>query len=223
MKRLCLLWLACWGLMVSLHAQTDTLTSAGDKIVYIAQQYLGCKYAYGAIGPVTFDCSGFVLHCCKQMGIAVEHTSSSQATIGEPVEGTWDDLKAGDLVVFGIDRVQHVGLYVRTESPNRHLFIHSSTSQGVIITALESEYWAKRWRGARRFLNDTLPQPQVVPTPSSVIHNEEKGEETELTLTDAAQVAESTVATEPAVVNDRKAKREAKRQARQARRKARRK
>lgn len=143
---------------IDLLSDTDATVVAGrptgQQMVDFAKHYLGCGYTYAACGPTRFDCSGFVYFCCKHYGIDVPHSSREQAaTLGEKLHCDWDSLRPGDLLVFGTTRIQHVGLYVGKEPDGRHLFIHSSTSQGVVLTSLESDYWRKRWKYAKRFLN----------------------------------------------------------------------
>ena len=58
-------------------------------------------------------------------------------------------LKEGDLVFFHNGRKKkratHVGIYLKD-----HKFIHASTSQGVIISTLDEEYWKKHWLSGGR-------------------------------------------------------------------------
>lgn len=56
-------------------------------------------------------------------------------------------MKEGDIVFFKIrqSEVSHVGLYLGNDK-----FIHSSTSNGVIISDLKEEYYQKYfWGGGR--------------------------------------------------------------------------
>jgi cell wall-associated NlpC family hydrolase len=59
-----------------------------------------------------------------------------------------DDVKAGDLVFFEtVSRgASHVGIAIGGDE-----FVHAPSSKGVVrIERLSTEYWAKRWVGARR-------------------------------------------------------------------------
>jgi lipoprotein Spr len=60
-----------------------------------------------------------------------------------------ENLSFGDLVFFTEDGFTpfHVGIYI---GDNR--FVHSSSSQGVIISSLEEKYYAKRYLGGRRVI-----------------------------------------------------------------------
>lgn len=143
---------------IDLLADSTTLSGealpTGQQLIDFAKHYLGCGYSYGSCGPTRFDCSGFVRFCCRHYGLDIPHSSGEIAsTVGEKIKCDWDSLQTGDIVVFGSARVQHVGFYVGKEEDGRHMFIHASTSQGVVLTSLESDYWRRRWKYAKRFLN----------------------------------------------------------------------
>jgi cell wall-associated NlpC family hydrolase len=55
-------------------------------------------------------------------------------------------ITAGDLVFFktGV-KTRHVGIYIE-----RNLFIHASTSSGVILSRLNDTYWKRNfWKAVR--------------------------------------------------------------------------
>jgi hypothetical protein len=56
------------------------------------------------------------------------------------------DLQVADLVFFRTPaRTDHVGVYLGEGE-----FAHASTSSGVMVSALEEEYWEEAYRSARR-------------------------------------------------------------------------
>ena len=69
--------------------------SKGQQIYEKAKQYLGKPYVYGAEGPDSFDCSGFVKYVLKQFGINVPHSSDSIFKGGKAGTGA-----AGDVVCW---------------------------------------------------------------------------------------------------------------------------
>ena len=75
----------------------------------------------------------------------VPRTTGELFAFGSAV--TDDDLETGDLVFFTTSgsKVSHVGLYLGDQE-----FIHSSTSNGVMISRLTDTYWNARFIGARR-------------------------------------------------------------------------
>jgi lipoprotein Spr len=58
-----------------------------------------------------------------------------------------EELKEGDVVFFNIrtKRISHVGIYLMND-----FFVHSSSSQGVMISKLTDAYWKKYYAGAGR-------------------------------------------------------------------------
>ena len=123
-------------------------TSSGSAIVEYAKQYLGYKYVSGGASPETgFDCSGFTSYVYKNFGISLYRTSRDQIKNGVAVEKS--NLQPGDLVIFNNDantKIGHVGIYIGDGN-----FIHAANKKsGVKITKLDSEYYYKRYVGARR-------------------------------------------------------------------------
>ena len=55
------------------------------------------------------------------------------------------ELRKGDLVFFR--RNSHVGVYL-----GNNQFMHASTSQGVTISSLDEDYWAKTYTQSRRIM-----------------------------------------------------------------------
>ena len=119
----------------------------GQKIVALAQDYMGVPYVWGGTTPKGFDCSGFTQYVFKQMGYTIKRTAAQQLTNGYAVT----NLKVGDLVFFTNTyatsaAASHVGIYM-----GDNLFIHAAGG-GVKITSLDHEYYAPRYIGARRIV-----------------------------------------------------------------------
>lgn len=114
------------------------------SIVSAASNLQGTPYCFGGTTTSCFDCSGFVSHCFATAGVVLPRTTREMYTIGQRVI---DGLVVGDLVFFNTTgrEVSHVGIYL---GENR--FVHASTSQGVIVSALTESYWQQRYLGARR-------------------------------------------------------------------------
>lgn len=124
------------------------------RVVAIARSLLSTPYLYAGSDPAGFDCSGLTSYLFSQVGLRLPRTAQSQASAGRWIAP--DELSGGDLVFFGDHRTKpyHVGLVV--SSPGEPLtMIHSSTSRGVIETAvLTNSYWLSRLRFGRRVLAD---------------------------------------------------------------------
>jgi len=125
--------------------KSPVVVTMGQKIVSLAQDYMGVPYVWGGTSPKGFDCSGFTQYVFKQMGYTLKRTAAQQLTNGYAVT----DLKVGDLVFFTNTyatsaAASHVGIYM-----GDNLFIHAAGG-GVKITSLDHEYYAPRYTGARR-------------------------------------------------------------------------
>lgn len=114
-----------------------------------ALRYLGIRYRYAGTSPSRgFDCSGFVYFLLRSRGIVAGRRASDLMRLGTPIPRS--QLKPGDLVFFrntGRRRgVSHTGIYI-----GNGLFVHASSgARRVVITPLNSPYYAKRYVGARR-------------------------------------------------------------------------
>lgn len=119
-----------------------------DQIVDYALQYLGYPYVYATAGPDSFDCSGFTSYVYKHFGYSLHRSSYDQLKDGKAVQKA--DLLPGDILLFSRngDIVTHVGLYIGNGE-----FIHASTSTtGVIISDLYSDYYVQHYYAARRII-----------------------------------------------------------------------
>ncbi|MBZ9633968.1 C40 family peptidase [Clostridium sp. FP1] len=110
-----------------------------SEVIAYAQNFLGAHYEWGATGPNTFDCSGFVQYVYAHFGVSTGRSTYDQITAGEFVSR--GNLQAGDLVFFGSGSPHHVGIYLGNNS-----YIHApSTGDVVKISALtRSDYLSAR-------------------------------------------------------------------------------
>jgi hypothetical protein len=125
-----------------------------DMIVPASKKYIGVPYQWGGTTAKGFDCSGFVRHVYKTIGVNVPRTTSEMYKTGTSIKK--EDLRVGDLVFFNTSGkgVSHAGIYI-----GENKFIHSSSSKGVTVSSLNDPYyWKKRYIGARRVLSYPLEQ-----------------------------------------------------------------
>ncbi len=126
----------------------DSLNYA--SIPFNAHKFLGHRYVWGAVGPNTFDCSGFTSYIYRKQGISIPRTAFAQFQSGSKVDRS--ELKSGDLVFFDTQkhmtgRVNHVGIYI-----GNNQFIHASSAKHkVVIGTLASGFYSNRFMGARRY------------------------------------------------------------------------
>ncbi len=147
-------WIAGW--CVKAYQQSSTASGQSGTqnasrgltadIISIAKRFLGKPYSYGANGPSSFDCSGFVRYVYSLWGVNLPRVANDQARAGQKVSPS----VPGDLVFFS-DRkdgyITHVGIYVGNNS-----FIHAASFKGVTITSLDDSWYKSRYVGARRIL-----------------------------------------------------------------------
>ena len=123
------------------------------NIVEVAQSFHGTPYRFGGTTASGMDCSGLVFTAFKEEDILLPRSSRDMATRGERI--TLNEVTVGDLVFFKTDNrrnvINHVGLVVEVFL-GKVYFIHSSTSQGVIISSLDESYWNNAFVEVRRVI-----------------------------------------------------------------------
>jgi peptidoglycan endopeptidase LytE len=112
------------------------------QLLAAIDERLGARYSWGAEGPRTFDCSGFVWSIFQSVGISFERGSARTlfARFSPPAEG--EQYKFGTLVFFS--GLSHVGVVA-----DENGFYHASRHHGVIYSPF-NDYWVKRIDGFRR-------------------------------------------------------------------------
>lgn len=75
------------------------LGSGNSEVIDIALSKLGSPYVWGAKGPNSFDCSGFVNWCFKQIGITVPGSTSAYSSYkGTANEISLSEIQPGDVL-----------------------------------------------------------------------------------------------------------------------------
>ena len=118
---------------------------AGDKIIEIAEKYLGLPYKYGGNTPAGFDCSGFTSYVYGKAGFQIPRDTRDQFSGMNSIRTP----KRGDLVFFKIDgkKISHVGIYA-----GNYMFIHSPrTGKSVEYSDIRIDYWKTRYAGSRTY------------------------------------------------------------------------
>lgn len=123
-----------------------------EKLVQKAQSFEGVGYRAGGTTKKGMDCSGLVTTTFKSLDIKLPRSSAGMSTIGTEIP--LDKIEKGDLLFFNIDRlkgnINHVGLVTSIE--DEVLFIHSTTSKGVIYSSLNENYWKDSFVIAKRII-----------------------------------------------------------------------
>jgi cell wall-associated NlpC family hydrolase len=125
-----------------------------STIIKTARSYTGTPYKWGGTTRAGMDCSGLTGHAFESVNVTLARTADAQARKGEKVK--LEDLQPGDLVFFATGKkrkaITHVGIVTEIKDRDNIKFIHASTSLGVVETNLYSDYFFKRFRGARRMI-----------------------------------------------------------------------
>jgi len=144
------------GVAVRVPTATRAAMTTNQRIelATILQGFLGRPYKGKSKYEDGVDCSFFTREVfLKYNKTDLARTASGQFEQGETV--AQGRIQFGDLVFFRTDhgRISHVGIYL-----GYGLFIHASTSRGVIISGLGEKYWAQRYAGARRIILPPAPK-----------------------------------------------------------------
>lgn len=136
-------------------------TASAQDLINQGMSYLGIRYRFGGSSPETgLDCSGLVQNVFRNaIGLDLPRTAREMASLGDKIGR--QELKPGDLVFFNTMRraFSHVGIYVGDGQ-----FLHApSRGGGVRVEDMSSSYWAKRFNGARRLLDDEKPTAELTP------------------------------------------------------------
>jgi len=127
-----------------------------ERLRLVAEMMMDIPYRFGGSSLKGMDCSAYVQKVFSFVNIFLPRAAREQFNVGIPI--TKDELSLGDLVFFRTYAKfpSHVGIYLRD-----NLFIHaSSVDKKVTIGRLDAPYYAKRFIGARRLIQDTETQSE---------------------------------------------------------------
>jgi cell wall-associated NlpC family hydrolase len=127
------------------------------RVVQAGFQFLGVRYRRsGESEKSGFDCSGLVKNLFSKVNIELPRTSREQYNHGEKVDR--DQLEMGDLVFFSSkgNSPTHVGIYIGHDQ-----FIHAALkAKQVIVSDLSKIWYSMRYLGARRVIDQPVPESQ---------------------------------------------------------------
>ena len=115
------------------------------SLYHFIEEWYGTDYHRGGSDKDGIDCSAFVQKLYGEVyGIDLLRTSLEQFKNCEHLH-TSAEASEGDLVFFKIHsrHITHVGVYL-----GNNYFVHASSSQGVMISNLNEDYWKKYFAGA---------------------------------------------------------------------------
>ena len=130
------------------NGETFITKKQGEEILAFAKSFMGVPYVFGGTTPSGFDCSGFLQYVFKQHGINIPRLADEQYLLGKSVKTS--QLSPGDLVFFStyLPGASHCGFYVGNGK-----FLHASSSKGIAIDSLDSEYWKPKFLGGKKITN----------------------------------------------------------------------
>lgn len=117
---------------------TGYASGGASSLIAVAQSKLGCPYVWGAKGPNSFDCSGFVYWCLNQVGVRQSYlTSSGWQSVGKYTKVTsFSNLRAGDIIVVR----GHVGIVAGSGT-----VIDASSGNGKVVHRSLGSWWSKNF------------------------------------------------------------------------------
>lgn len=117
---------------------TGTASGGASALISVASSKLGAPYVWGAKGPNSFDCSGFVYWCLNQVGVRQSYiTSSGWRSVGKYTKITsFSNLRAGDIIVVS----GHVGIVAGGGT-----VIDASSGNGKVVHRSLSSWWANNF------------------------------------------------------------------------------
>jgi cell wall-associated NlpC family hydrolase len=125
-------------------------SAIASEVVATALALKGIQYRNGGSEPTQgFDCSGLVQWVFAQHGTSLPRETREQYVVGKKIDD--DEIRPGDLVFFETvsKGPSHVGIALGNGE-----FVHAPSSRGVVRVEnfKTSEYWSRRWIGARRIM-----------------------------------------------------------------------
>ncbi|MCM1520259.1 MAG: C40 family peptidase [Lachnoclostridium sp.] len=130
---------------VSIEKGTDPSSNA---LLSEAKKWLGVPYKYGGTDHNGVDCSALVLNVYRDaLNIKLPRSSRQQFDFSKGISKS--ELIPGDLLFFattkGRSDVSHVGMYIGDGK-----MVHSSASQGVMVSRITEDYFVRTFAGAGR-------------------------------------------------------------------------
>lgn len=129
---------------------TASASKTARKAISAARDYLGVPYRYGGMSRKGMDCSGLMVLAYRKAGMELPRTSSLQSKTGKRLKKS--QIRPGDLVFFDSNlngKINHVGLVTEVKK-NDVVFIHATTSRGVVEDRISNRYYQQRYKRAMR-------------------------------------------------------------------------
>lgn len=122
------------------------------QMINNAMTFIGVPYRGGGTSVSGMDCSGMVTAVFNMFDKKLPRSSHEMAKVGEKLD--LGKVRKGDLLFFktnGRRTISHVGFVVEVLA-DEIKFIHSSTSEGVIVSSTKEPYYKRTFAQANRVL-----------------------------------------------------------------------
>jgi murein DD-endopeptidase MepM/ murein hydrolase activator NlpD len=118
-----------------------------------AERHLSKPYVWGASGPNSFDCSGFVCYAYRVSGVYDFGRITANAIYSRCAPVSPGDAKPGDIVAFhstysAAAPVTHVGIYAGADAAGRPRMLHAGSP--VQYAYIDTPYWQEHFYGFGR-------------------------------------------------------------------------
>ncbi|MEP1035489.1 C40 family peptidase [Ekhidna sp.] len=124
-----------------------------ESVINTGRSYIGTPYRWGGNSKAGIDCSGLIHNAYKTIGVNLPRTAKEQSKTGK--KRGWEGIRAGDLVYFKFKKKgskwYHSGM-ITYVSGDKILFIHASSSRGVVESNLLADYYKNNVRNFRRVI-----------------------------------------------------------------------
>jgi len=120
---------------------------SNNALYAFIDEWYGVNYHLGGSDQSGIDCSAFTQKLYGTVyGLDLARTAAEQYSNCKRLRHS-GDADEGDLVFFHVHskHITHVGIYLMND-----YFVHASSSQGVVISNLNDEYWHKYYAGIGR-------------------------------------------------------------------------
>ena len=115
-------------------SKSENTSSAAQKVINQARQFLGGKYSWGGSSPSTgFDCSGLIRYVFNSVGIDLPRTAAQQGKIGQEIN--LQQAQPGDVIWFGSKNSpsgQHIGLISRIDNGQIYIIDAAGKKLGIV-------------------------------------------------------------------------------------------
>lgn len=121
--------------------------SVEQKLLKQFEIWRGTPYRLGGESSSGVDCSSFIMIVYRDaFGVQLPRSTDEQLRTGRRI--AHNRLAIGDIMFFQTGRnTKHAGIVM-----GNGMFMHASTSRGVVMEHMNNPYWVRNFIGARRVL-----------------------------------------------------------------------